>query len=151
MEGPSRTGGDQPSEVTTDPDQSSTLDRSVTSVSESAQRPLMTRRLIRAGVFGWAVVGLLLALWMVSQVASRVSLVILPLVIALFPAALLSPLSQWMKRRGLRPGLAAIIVVLTFLITLIGLVILLATLIAGELDQVFDSIREAYGEIRVWA
>jgi putative heme transporter len=114
------------------------------------RRPLLTRQVVRAGVYAWAIVGLLVALWMAAQVASRVSLVILPLVIALFPAALLSPLSEWLKKRGLRPGLAAAVVLLTFLASLVGIVILLATLIAGELGQVFDSLREAYADIRRW-
>jgi putative heme transporter len=119
-------------------------------MSAMERSPLLSTRLVRAGVFAWAAIGVAIVLWILSQLGSRISLVILPLIIALFPAALLSPLSQWLKRRGMRPGLAAIIVLLGFLVAFIGIVTLLGTLIAGELNEVFESIREAYADIREW-
>jgi predicted PurR-regulated permease PerM len=116
-----------------------------------ARGPLLTRPLVRAGILAWSLVGIGVVLWATAQVGATISLVIVPLVIALFPAALLSPAAQGLKRRGLRPALAAAIVVVGFIVGLVGIVALLGTLIAGEMDQVFQSIREAYADIRGWA
>jgi len=115
------------------------------------QRPLTSRTVVRVGVHAWAVLGVVGALWVLLQALGYVSLVVLPLVIALLPAAILSPASQWLKRKGVRPGLAAAIVLFGFLLGLAGLVAALGTLIAGELGEVFSSVREAYADIRTWA
>ncbi len=111
---------------------------------------LSDHRLARAGVFAWATIGLVLLLLAAITVLDRFMLVWVPLVIALLPAALLSPVSERMKARGLPPALVAAVVVLAFLFGFIGLLIALGWLIANELTDIVDTLQEAYTDISEW-
>ena len=111
---------------------------------------LSDHRLARAGVFAWATIGLILLLLAAITVLDRFMLVWVPLVIALLPAALLSPVSERMKARGLPPALVAAVVVLAFLFGFIGLLIALGWLIANELTDIVDTLQEAYTDISEW-
>lgn len=111
---------------------------------------LADHRLARAGVFAWSVVGLGLLLLATIAVLDRYMLVWVPLVIALLPAALLSPLSERAKARGLPPALVATVLVLTFLFGFVGLLVALGWLIANELTDIVETLDEAYTDIASW-
>ena len=111
---------------------------------------LTDHRLARAGVFAWSLIGLGLLLWVTLQVLDTFILVVVPLIIALLPAALLSPLSEWGKVRGLPPALVAAVLVLTFLFGFVGLLIALGWLIASELSDIVETLEEAYADIATW-
>lgn len=136
-----------------DPDErSSTPDRSDESpLTEAAPTvALADHRLTRAGVFAWSVIGLLILLLAFLKFVDIFSLVIVPLVIALLPAALLSPLSEWGKARNLPPALVASVLVLTFLFGLIALLVAIGWLIANELTDLVSTLEDAYGDITDW-
>jgi putative heme transporter len=114
-------------------------------------RPLTEHPLVRYGVMAWALIGLIVVLVLGSIVVGELRLVVVPLLIALFPAALLSPISGWLQRRGWRDAIAALVVVLGFLVGLVGLLGVLGWLIADELTQVVDTVEESYDDIRRWA
>jgi putative heme transporter len=118
--------------------------------SSASPERLDRHRLARAGVFAWSAIGLLLVVWVTLLALDRVRLAVVPLAIALFPAALLVPLSDWLKRRGLRPALAAAIVVVFFTAALLSLLTFLGWLIANEVPAVIDALREAYTDIQVF-
>jgi putative heme transporter len=107
-------------------------------------------RLVRAGVFSWATIGLVILLWVLLQVIDMFSLVLIPLVLALLPAALLSPASEWAKKKGTPPAVAAAIVLLGFLVGFVGILIALGWLIANELGDIFETLQEAYTDIASW-
>lgn len=111
---------------------------------------LTDHRLARAGVFAWSVIGLIALLLAAITVLDRFMLVWVPLVIALLPAALLSPVSERMKARGLPPALVAAVVVLVFLFGFVGLLVALGWLIANELTDIVDTLQEAYADISEW-
>jgi putative heme transporter len=113
-------------------------------------RRLDRHRLVRAGVFAWSIVGLCAVLILFVNVLGMFKLVVVPLVIALFPAALLSPISEWLKARGWPPMLAAATVVLSFLVALSAVLGVLGWLIAGELGDVLDTVEVAYDDARAW-
>jgi putative heme transporter len=113
-------------------------------------RRLDRHRLVRAGVFAWSIVGLCAIVVIFVTVLGMFKLVIVPLVIALFPAALLSPVSGWLKARGWPPMLAAATVVLSFLVALLAVLGVLGWLIAGELEDVLETVEVAYDDIRAW-
>lgn len=114
------------------------------------RRPLGQQRLTRAGVYAWSLLGLFGTLVVFVMLLDMFQFVVVPLVIALFPAALLSPLSNRLKAMGVRPMLAASFVVLMFLIAFLGLLAALLWLIAGELGDLLDALQVAYDEIAVW-
>ncbi len=117
---------------------------------ETLARRLDRHRLVRAGVFAWSIVGLCVLLVLFVMMLGMFKLVIVPLIIALFPAALLSPISGWLKDHGWPPLLAAATVVLNFLVLLLGVLGLLGWLIAGEFGDVLETVEVAYADIRTW-
>ncbi len=116
----------------------------------SGELPLDRHRLVRAGVVAWSIIGLFGLLVVGVYLLDMFRLVVVPLVMALFPAALLSPLSSQLKRWGLRPLLAAFTVVFGFLVVLLGLLAALVWLIVDELDDLFDTLEAAYADIAGW-
>ncbi|MFP4511541.1 MAG: AI-2E family transporter [Acidimicrobiales bacterium] len=134
-------------------------DEEASATDSSDESPLMEaeptvaladHRLARAGVFAWSVIGLLILLLALLKFVDIFSLVIVPLVIALLPAALLSPLSEWGKARGLPPALVAAVLVLTFLFGLVALLVAIGWLIANELTDLTATLEAAYGDITDW-
>jgi putative heme transporter len=81
-----------------------------------------TARVWRLGRTSWAVVGILLFAAVIGYVLSLMPLVVIPLVLALFPATLLTPVAGWLRRIGAPDALAAIASILLGLL-LIGAVI----------------------------
>lgn len=113
--------------------------------------PLTENRVVRAGVAAWAVVGIVALVALAGLLVAELRFVVVPLVIALFPAALLTPLVQRLRARGLPPALAALVVLLGFLVGLIGVLGAIGWLVAGELGQVLDTVETSYDDIRGWA
>jgi putative heme transporter len=111
---------------------------------------LAQHRLVRAGVFAWSIVGLCVVVVLFVMVLGSFRLVVVPLAIALFPASLLSPISAWLKARRWPPMLAAATVVVGFLVAMLGVLGVLAWLIAGEFSDLVATVEEAYADIRAW-
>lgn len=113
--------------------------------------PLTDNHVVRAGVVAWAVVGIVVLVALAGLLVAELRFVVVPLVIALFPAALLTPLVQRLRARGVRPALAALVVLLGFVVGLVGVLGAIGWLVAGELGQVLDTIETSYDDIREWA
>jgi predicted PurR-regulated permease PerM len=113
-------------------------------------RPILDQALVRAGVVAWSLVGLLLVAVAVGAVLSQLSVVIVPLILALFPAAVLVPPTVALRRRGVRPALAASIVLLGAVALLAGLISVLTPAVAGELGGLAQSLEEGYVQVRGW-
>jgi putative heme transporter len=104
------------------------------------------QQLLVAGRVGWAIVGVAGAVVVVGFVVGRLSLVVVPVVLALFPATLLVPVANRLKRR-LPDALAASITLLAGLAA-IGVVIgLMVPLVAAELPRLADTASEGVAEV----
>ena len=109
--------------------------------------PPSTRRLWHAGRSGWAIIGIAAAVAVVAWVASHLTVVIVPVVLALFPATLLVPIANWMKHRGVPDALAALLSLVGGL-ALIGLVIgLMVPLVAAELPQLVEAAGQGVSQV----
>lgn len=104
-------------------------------------------RFLRVGRRAWSAVGVVAVLVMAGLVASRLSLVIVPLVLALFPAALLEPVVRRLKRLGLAPAVAAAVALVGSLLLLAGVVALLVPVVAAELPDLADSFGQGLAEV----
>jgi putative heme transporter len=110
----------------------------------AADGPL--QRLLAAGRVGWAVIGVAGAVVIVGFVVGRLSLVVVPVVLALFPATLLVPVADRLKRR-LPDALAASLTLVAGFVAM-GLVIgLMVPLVAAELPRLADSASEGVAEV----
>lgn len=105
-------------------------------------------RLVDGGLIAWAIIGLLILGWVVAMFIARLSLVFTPLAIALFPAALLAPGSEYLKRRGVRPAAAAALVLIGFLVAFGAILTAIGWLIAEELTGVAAAVEDGYADIQ---
>ncbi|MFP5578323.1 MAG: AI-2E family transporter [Acidimicrobiia bacterium] len=113
--------------------------------------PLTDNRAVRAGVFAWAALGIVVLAVLAGLLIGQLRLVVVPLVIALFPTALLTPLVDRLRSRGVPSAIAALVVLLVFLLGLLGMLGAIGWLIAGELGQVLDTLQTSYDDLRTWA
>lgn len=102
----------------------------------------------RVGLKAWALLGLLVLLGAVLFAAGRIMLVVVPLVLALFPAALLEPVSRWLKDHGVPAALAALITLLGSIALLVGLFAALVPIVAAELPELIETGAEGLQEVQ---
>jgi predicted PurR-regulated permease PerM len=110
-------------------------------------RRLSERPTIRVGAYAWAVIGIVGVLLMLLIAIGRLTLVVIPLAIALFPAAVLTPLADRLKRAGLRDALVAAILVVGTLLVISGLVSVLVPLVSAEIDDISASVSEGVAQL----
>jgi predicted PurR-regulated permease PerM len=104
------------------------------------------RRLLAAGRVGWAIIGVAGAVVVVGFVVGRLSLVVVPVVLAVFPATLLVPLANRLKRHV--PDAMAASFALVAGLAVVGLVIgFMVPLVAAELPQLVDTAGEGIAEV----
>lgn len=115
--------------------------------AEEEQSPA-PRRLWRAGRTGWALVGIAATLAVVGYLASLVSLLVIPLVLALFPATLLAPVSTWMQRRGLPAAAAAILTILAGILLIVGIIAGLVPVVAAQAPDLVEAAGEGIGQLQ---
>ena len=106
--------------------------------------------LVRAGVYAWALVGLTLVLMGLADVAAELRIIVVPLVLALFPAALLSPLMRMLVARRVPPAVAALAVIVGFIGLLVGVGRLLAPSIAAEAPDIVDSVQDGIAQLQAF-
>jgi hypothetical protein len=110
--------------------------------------------LVEVGRRAWAVAGIVLVAVLLFLALTQVSVVVIALLIALFPAALLAPGVSWLRSRGAPSGLAAAAVVLALLGGLAATVALIVPVVVAEapalsaaatrgLERVEDALRDA--------
>jgi putative heme transporter len=106
-----------------------------------------TARVWRLGRTSWALVGILLVAAVIGYVLSLMPLVVIPLVLALFPATLLTPVAGWLRRIGAPAALAAIVSILLGLL-LIGAVIgAMVPLVMAQAPELAESAGEGLREL----
>jgi putative heme transporter len=109
-----------------------------------------TARVWRWGRTSWALVGILLVAAVIGYVLSLVPLVVIPLVLALFPATLLTPVAGWLRRIGAPAALAAIVSIVLGLL-LIGAVIgAMVPLVMAQAPALAESAGEGLQELEAF-
>jgi putative heme transporter len=103
---------------------------------------LADRALVRVGAYAWAALGLLLVVVAVGRLLSVLSVLVIPLLLALFPAALLTPPTDRLKRQGAPPAVAALATILGFLVLLAGVVGVLVPQVIAEMPLLIDAVQD---------
>jgi len=120
--------------------------------AEARPRPaaaLLDRPTIRAGAYAWALLGGVALLSVAVLALGRLEILVVPLLLALFPAALLAGLAARL-RRVVPPALAAAVVVLGFLALLSGTLALLAPAVASELGGLSDAALDGAEQVQAY-
>lgn len=126
------------------------LGPAVATAAPAASRSIWQHPLVRAGVYAWALVGLTLVLLGLADVAAELRIIVVPLVLALFPAALLSPLMRVLVSRRVPPAVAALMVIVGFIGLLVGVGRLLAPAIAAEAPDIVDSVQDGIVQLQAF-
>ena len=115
------------------------------------QRPnLTTRPFVRSGVYAWCAIGIVAVLYGLLMVFGRLTVIFVPMIIALFPAAVLVPPTQAMKRRGI-PDAAAALLTLIITFSLLGILFrVLAPSVSGELNGLTESLEDGIRQLRAF-
>ena len=123
-------------------------------VAERRKDPMgdaaVPRGLQVAGGLAWRIVALAAAGWVLLQVVSRTQLVIVPIVVALLLAALLQPMAAALVKRGLRPALATVLVLLGGIAGIGLLVWLVVDQFRNGLGDLTTQVEGGIDEVRDW-
>lgn len=90
------------------------------------------------------------ALWLLGRVLAQLSVVVIPLGIALLLAGLFAPPAGWLARRGLPRPLATVIVLLAGLAAVGGLVFFIVTAISSGLPGLQVQVGQSVGQLQTW-
>jgi putative heme transporter len=98
--------------------------------------------LVVAAAYSWRFLVVVVAAAVLVFGLVKLRLLVFPIIIALMLATMVGPAAGWLAKRGLPRGLASFVVILGGLLALVGLVVLVAPQVAGELDDVGSSFKE---------
>lgn len=118
--------------------------------SRPEQVRIVSHPFVRAGIFAWAAIGLALTALGVLYVVGLVRLVVTPLVLALFPAALLMPIQKRLQRLGAPPALAALLVLLASIGVLVLIGFVLVPQIADEIPVLREQVEDGLGRLQAY-
>ena len=104
--------------------------------------------MVRAGVVAWSVTGLAVVGIAAIFLLSKLTVVIVPLILAVFPAAVLVPPTSALRRRGVSSGVAAALVLVAALGVLTALFATLAPAVASQLGGLAEQLEAGYAEVR---
>jgi predicted PurR-regulated permease PerM len=104
----------------------------------------------RLAAYSWRliVIGIVLlaSLWLVQ----RLSPVLIPVVIALFLTRFLAPVSNWLRARRWRPGLAALATMLAFFVLVAGAAAVIVPSVVDDADSLGPTLTEALDDMEDW-
>lgn len=118
--------------------------------ADARPRPLAERTTIRLGAYAWAIIGITAVVVLVAQITGRLSIVAIPLVLALFPAAVLTPLAVRLKARGLRDALVAALLVIGTLLVISGIFTALVPVVSAQIDDIGDQVTQGVEDLRAY-
>ncbi len=101
----------------------------------------------RLGATAWAVIGIVGVVVIVGYLAGRLSLIVIPVVLALFPATLLVPVSSKLKSSGLPNSLAAVASMLLAFLVIGAIVGAMIPLVAAQAPTLIESASGGVREI----
>jgi putative heme transporter len=104
--------------------------------------------LLRLGRRAWALIGLLAVTAVVLLSVQRLSLLVVAVVLALFPAALLSPLSQRLRASRIPDGLGAVLLVLGLLLAFVVPAWVILPMFAAEVSDLQTALSRGLDQLR---
>ena len=108
------------------------------------------RRLWQAGRTGWALLGIAVLVALVGYLASVLSLLVIPLVLALFPATLLVPVADRLKARGVPAAGAAALSIVGGILGIMLVVGAMVPLVIAEAPELAESASEGVQELQAF-
>lgn len=104
-------------------------------------------RLRRYGRLSWYTLGIAGLLALVGWVLAQLSLLLVPLVLALFPATLLVPIAAWLEERGVPDAVASLLAVVSGIVLIAAVIGLMVPLVSQELPRLLESAQQGAEEL----
>ncbi len=104
-------------------------------------------RLWHLGRAAWGLLGLAGAAVLLGFASSQLILVVVPVVLALFPATLLVPVAGWLKERGVPAALASLVSILAGIGLIVCVIAVLIPVVAAEAPELADSASDGIEEL----
>lgn len=113
--------------------------------------PVLTSGLLgRATVHAFQILVIFGALWALSMVAARLSIVVVPLAVATLLAALLAPPAGWLRRHGWPRAPAVLVALLAGLVVVGGLVTFIAVSVASDWQELGSRLNQGIDQTHGW-
>ena len=139
----------EPSDGGTGPDSAPTTgseDAEPSGTSPSQTRDVRTR-LWNAGRTGWSLLGIAGVLVVAGIVAAELALIVVPVILALFPATLLVPVAGKLKDLGVPDALAAFASLLLGFVVIGGIIGAMIPLVIADVPELVESAGEGIEQI----
>ena len=117
---------------------------------QTATSSLVPRQLHVAGAWAWRILLVGLLLWVALQLALRLQLIVVPLLLSLFLTAILKPVVDAGDRRGLNRTLATLLVLLAGAAAAAALVWVVVPRVGAQIGNLRESVLTALDTIREW-
>ncbi|HEX8626682.1 MAG TPA: AI-2E family transporter, partial [Catenuloplanes sp.] len=103
-----------------------------------------------AGAWAWRLILFVAAAYVLLRVISLLRVIIIPIAVALLLAALLEPAAGALRRRGMKPSLAAGLVLIGGLVAVFGGLGLIIQTFISQFDDLSGQVREGVDEVQTW-
>lgn len=116
-----------------------------------SSRDVHIPRLLRAtGAWGWRFLAAAAALYILLNLLTRLAIVVVPVLVALFLASILEPLVQWLSEHHVPRLAAASLVFLAAVLGLAGLLWWFGTSISDQFGQLGRQLLQAVSQLEQW-
>lgn len=105
---------------------------------------------VKAAAYAGCFVVIGVATWMVLLVLGRLSLVLFPVILALFLTRVLTVPAGWLRRRGWKPAPATAASLIGFLLLVAGLIALIAPPMVREFSNLGPTLEDGLSEVEDW-
>src|SRR5690606_3969707 len=103
-----------------------------------------------AGAYGWRLIVVGVVVWFGFELLGRLLFVFVPIVLALFLARALAPVSGWLRRHRWRPGLAAATSMIGLFFVVSGVIAAIVPSLAGEFSSLRPTLTQAFDDVEDW-
>ena len=103
-----------------------------------------------AASWSWRLGLILLMVGTLVWLLSHITLLIIPVMVAALLAGLLSPVTAWLKRHGLPPGLAVAVTVLGFIGVIVGALALVGRQLVVGFGELYSQALEGVRQVQDW-
>ena len=106
--------------------------------------------LLNVGDWSWRFLAGVAATLVLGYIVIQLTVIVIPVLLALFLASVLEPICAWLRARGWHRSLAATVVFVLSIGVFVGLLGWIGTSVAGQFDQVGEQAKAGAEEIRGW-
>lgn len=103
-----------------------------------------------AGAWAWRIVGIALVAWGIFYLIGKLTIVVIPLAIALLLAALLSPAVGWLRQAKVPPSLATTVVLIGGIAAVVGTLTLVINSFINGLPGLTVKAGEGLDKVEAW-